>query len=61
MKHLILIGDGMADYIEANMPRLEALIAKYQDRQAEIAALHHRAMLIRDRHEPSAEQRGLTK
>lgn len=50
---------GDADLIERNMPRLEELIAKYQDRIYRLAQLQYRARLIRERHEPSAEKRGL--
>ena len=53
------IEDGSADYVAANMPKLETLIAKLQDRTSELAGLQYRARLIRDRHEPSAEQRGM--
>lgn len=51
------IEEGNADHVEANMDRLERLIAQYQDRIYELTSLQYRARLIRDRHEPSAEKR----
>ena len=43
--------DGDADFVEPNMPRLEQMIALYQERIFEIARLQQRAREIRDRHE----------
>ena len=43
---------GDADYIEANMPRLESLIARLQERSAELTVLQYRARLVREQHEP---------
>ena len=48
---------GDADIIEANMDRLEALIAQYQERIHEPAKLQHAARVIRDSHEPPADKR----
>lgn len=48
---------GDADFIEANMPQLEKLIALYQDRIHELAQLQYRARLVRERHEPPASKR----
>jgi hypothetical protein len=48
---------GDADFIEANMPRLEALIRKLQDRSFAVARMALRARQVRDRHEPAAEKR----
>ena len=45
---------GDADFIEANMKRLEGLIAQYQDRIYELARLQQRAREIREQHEPPA-------
>jgi hypothetical protein len=50
---------GDADFIEANMDRLEELIARFQDRSYQLAKLQQRAREIRDRHEPSAQKRGM--
>ena len=55
MEQAIEAGD--ADFVEANMPRLESLIARYQDRIHELAQLQYRARLVRDRHEPPADKR----
>ena len=49
--------DGDADFIEANMPALEKLIADLQDASYELAVLQRRARDIRESHEPSAHQR----
>lgn len=49
--------DNDCAFIEANMPRLEKLIAFYQDRSYELAKLQQRARVIRDRHEPPASRR----
>ena len=51
------IDEGNADFIEANMPRLERLIGLLQDRSHELAQLQYRARVVRDRHEPAAEKR----
>ena len=51
------IEEGDADFIEANLPALERLIARLQTRAHEIAEMQHRARVIRDRHEPPAEKR----
>ena len=48
---------GDADIIEANMPRLERLIALYQEQIHELVKLEHAARAIRDRHEPPAGER----
>ena len=50
---------GDADFLEANMDRLEELIARFQDRVYELTKLQQRARDVRDRHEPSAEKRGM--
>ena len=49
--------EGDADFIEANMPRLETLIARLQDRAAELALLQYRARSVREQHEPPADKR----
>ena len=54
---LELAAAGDADIIEANMPRLERLIAQYQERIHELAELQHAARVIRDSHEPPADKR----
>jgi hypothetical protein len=36
-------------YLQANLPRLEQLIAELQERQTELAGLQYRARTIRDR------------
>jgi hypothetical protein len=46
-----------ADLVEANLPKLEDLIALYQDRIFELAKLQARAREIRDRHERPATKR----
>ena len=43
---------GDADSIEANIPRLESLIARLQERAAELTVLQYRARLVREQHEP---------
>jgi hypothetical protein len=48
---------GDADFVEHNLPRLEQLIAQYQDRICELAKLQCRVREICDRHEPSAKRR----
>jgi hypothetical protein len=48
---------GDADFIEANMPRLERLIGLLQERAHQLAQLQCRARLIRDAHEPPAAKR----
>jgi hypothetical protein len=50
---------GDADFIEANMDRLEDLISGFQDRIYQLTKLQQRAREVRDRHEPSAEKRGM--
>ncbi len=50
---------GDADFIEANMDRLEDLIARFQDRVYQLTKLQQRAREVRDRHEPSAKKRGM--
>ncbi len=44
---------GDADFVAANMDRLETLIGQLQDRAAEIVSLQYRARVVRDRHEPA--------
>lgn len=51
------IDEGNTDFLEANMERLEALSKKLKDRAYEIAQLQYRARVVRDRHEPPAENR----
>ncbi len=51
------IKNGNADFIEANMPALERLIAAMQARQYELAQIHYRARTIREQHEPPADKR----
>jgi len=51
------IDEGNADFVEANMPRLERLIGLLQDHCHELAKLQYRAPVVRDRHEPPAEKR----
>jgi len=51
------VQEGDADFIEANMPRLERLIALYQERIHELAQLQYRARTIREQHEPPAGKR----
>ena len=46
--------EGNLDFVTANLPRLEDLIARLQDRQAELAELQYRARCVRDKHEPPA-------
>ena len=55
--NLIVDPDEEAEFIEANMPRLECLIGLLQDRAYELAQLQYRARVVRDRHEPAAEKR----
>lgn len=47
--------EGNADFVAANMARLEKLIGQLQDRAAEIVTLPYRARVVRDRHEPPVE------
>ena len=49
------VEQGDADFIERNMPRLEKLIARLQDRAYELAPLQARAREAREQHEPSAD------
>jgi len=49
--------EGWADFIEENMPRIERLIARLQERAHEIAQAQYRLRVIRDRHEPPASKR----
>lgn len=51
------IEDGNARFVGANMPRLERLIGKLQDRAHEIAQMQYRARVVRERHEPPAAKR----
>ena len=51
------VEEGDAEFIEANMPRLERSIAKLQDRIYELAKLQQRARLVREQHEPPASKR----
>lgn len=51
------LDEGGIEFVEANMPRLERLIARLQDRQYEVAQIMHRAMMVRERHEPRADRR----
>ena len=46
--------EGNADFVAANMERLETLIGQLQDRGYDLAGLQQRARLIRDRHERPA-------
>ena len=46
--------EGHLDFVEANMPRLERLIAECMEWQVKIAELERRARIVRDRHEPGA-------
>jgi hypothetical protein len=50
-------GAGHLDHVEANLPRLECLIARLQNRQIELAELQYRACQIRDMYEPRATRR----
>lgn len=52
------IDEGNADFIEANIPRLEEIIGLLQDRTYELTQLQYRARAVRDRHEPPAGKRG---
>ena len=52
------IDDGRPDFIGANIPRLEKLIADLQEASLRLARLQHRARIVRDRHEPPARERG---
>lgn len=47
---------GNADYVAANLDRLERLIGQPQDRAAEIVTLQYRARVVRERHEPPAKK-----
>jgi len=49
--------DCRPDFIEENIPRIERLIARLQERAYEIAQAQYRLRLIRDRHEPPARKR----
>jgi len=51
------IEEDNADFIEANMPRLEQLIGLLQDRCYELAQMQYRGHAVRDRHEPPAKKR----
>ena len=51
------IEEGNADFVEANMLRLERLIGLLQDRCHELAQLQYRARVVRDQHEPPAQKR----
>ena len=46
---------GDADFVAANIDRLEKLIGQLQDRAAEIVSLQYRARVVRDRYEPPVE------
>lgn len=46
--------EGNADFVAANMDRLETLIAQLQDRGYEIAELQGRARVVWDKHEGAA-------
>ena len=50
-------GDG--DFIDANIDRLRALVARLQDRQYELAQLQYRARTILVKHEPAGDRRRL--
>ena len=43
---------GNLDFVQANMQRLEKLLAMYQDRAYELAQLQYRAQMVRRTHEP---------
>ena len=43
---------GDADFVAANMRRLEAVIAELMEYQYGLARLQHRARTVRERHEP---------
>ena len=49
--------EGNLDFVQANMPRLERLIARHQDRAYELAQLQYRARMIREHHEPGSAKR----
>ena len=51
------IGEGNADFVGANMPRLQELIGLLQERCHELAQLQYRARVVRDRHESAAGER----
>lgn len=51
---------GDADFVAANMHRLEKLIAQLQDRGYEIAKLQGRARAVRDRHDGVAKRQSGT-
>lgn len=51
------VEQGNADFIERNMPRVESLIAWFQDRTPELTELQCRARGVRDQHELSAAKR----
>ena len=46
------------EFVQANMPKLESLIAKYQERAYELAQLQYRARMVCEHHGPSADMRG---
>jgi len=46
-------GRGEADFVAANMGRLEAVIAELMDWEYRLADLQYRARSVRERHEPS--------
>lgn len=48
---------GDLDFVGPNMPRLDALIAKLDARQYELAQLNYRARMVRMKHEPGAMSR----
>ena len=51
------VQEGDAGFISKNLPKLQKLIGQYQDRAYELAQLQHRARVVVDQHEPSAETR----
>jgi len=51
------IAEGNAAFVEANMVRLELLIAKLQARAHALAQMQYRARLVKGRHEPPAGKR----
>ncbi len=48
---------GDADFVEANMPRLERLIGRLQNRVAELVQLLYRTRKAKELHEPPADRR----
>jgi len=48
--------EGRADFIQANMPALERLIARVQERLVEIARRQYRLRVVRHRGEPPANR-----